>query len=115
MLRIMRVPIYHEGTFQAIVSAATRTSSCLSYAGESWEPIEESRSFGLYRLAPAGLPCIQDRVEAYELFFYRHLLERQCGADGVLRPRTQLRRGPNGALQAGRQSNSLGSGRRSRS
>jgi len=101
MLRIVRVPIYHEGTFRAIVSAATAVNSCLSYGGASWEPIEESRSFGLYRLAPTGLRCIQERVETYEIFFYSRLLEEQCGADGILRPRTRLRRGQNGALRAG--------------
>ena len=114
MLRILRVPIYHEGTFRAIVSAATTTGVCLSYAGESWEPVEESDEFGVYRPARdgGGLSLIQERVESYELFFYSRLLEGQCGTDGVLRRRTQLRRGPNRALRGGRASTGPGKGAR---
>jgi hypothetical protein len=99
--RIVRVPIYHEGTFRAIVSTALSSGSCVSYAGESWEPIEESGAFGVYRLAPAALPLMQERIENYEDFFYSRLLEGWCGTDGVMRPRTRLRRGPNRALRSG--------------
>ena len=115
MPRIMRVPVYHEGTFWAIISEATRAGVCLSYGGESWEPMEESDEFGLYRKArgSGGLPFIRERVESYELFLYSRLLGERCGADGVLRPRTtQLHRGPNRALRSGRLGSGVGQGAR---
>jgi hypothetical protein len=113
MLRIVKVPIYHEGTFQAIVSTATQAGSCVCYAGQSWEPVEESGEFGVYQLTPGGLSLIRDRVENYELFLYSRLLEGQCGTDGVLRPRTRLRRGSNRALRGGRSSSGAGTGAKS--
>lgn len=96
--RIRKVPIYHEGTFQAIVSTAHSAGPCLSYRGESWQPIEESPSFGLYLPAAARLRLIQERVDSYEFHFYSRLLQSHFGQDGTLRPHTQLRRAPNGAL-----------------
>jgi len=98
-MRIVKVPIYHEGTFRAIVSSACQAVPCLAYRGESWQAIEESRSFSVYRPAATGLRRIQERVENYELYFYSRLLEDRVGSDGILRPRTHLRRGPNGALR----------------
>jgi len=110
MPRIVRVPIYHEATFHAILSAANQAQSCLCYRGESWEPVEMGRSFSLYRLAPTGLRRIQERVDRYELFFYSRLLEERFGSDGVLRPATRLRRGPNGALRAAPPAGQFGAG-----
>ncbi len=96
--RIRKVPIYHEGAFNAIVSAAQSAGPCLSYRGRSWQPIEDSPSFGLYLPSAARLRLIQERVEYYEFRFYSRLLQSHFGQDGTLRPHTQLRRAPNGAL-----------------
>ena len=114
MPRIIRVPVYHEGTFRAIISEATRAGVYLSYRGKSWEPVEESDGFGIYRAVRGsdGLPVIRERVETYELFLYSRLLGEQCGADGVLRPRTHLCRGTNRALRSGGPSSALGQGAR---
>lgn len=97
---ITRVPIYHEGTFQAIVSAAQRARARRRYQGRWWLPLEEEPGFGLYRPSEEDLRMIQERVESYEFSFYSRLLQTSCGSDGAFRPHTQLRRAPSGALVA---------------
>ena len=99
VMRIVRVPVFHEGTFHAVLSAAQRAESCRTYRGESWEPIEETPRFGIYRRAPVGLEAVRERVETYEHAFYSRLLQERYGADGVLRPRTQVARARNGVLR----------------
>ncbi len=98
-MRIVRVPIYHEGTFRAVVIAAKRAAGCLRRGGEYWEPLQVGRGFGLYYRSPYDLTWIQDRVEDYEFFFYGRLLHGHCGRDGSLRPRTRLLRGPAGVYR----------------
>jgi len=98
-VRIVRVPVFHEGTFRAIVAAARRAGRCLRRGGEYWQPIEAGRSSGVYCRAAYDLTWIQQRVEAYELFFYRRLLQGHCGRDGAFRRRTRLLRGPTGAYR----------------
>lgn len=98
--RIVRVPIFHQGTFQAILAAVWQSGPCLRYRGQSWEPIEQGRGFGFYRRAPFGLGWIEERVEQYEFHLYHRLLQEEFGRDGLLRARTQFRLGPNGARRA---------------
>jgi hypothetical protein len=98
-VRIVRVPIYHEGTFRAVVGAAERATGCLRRGGEYWEPLKVGRGFGLYHRVPYDLAWIQDRVEDYEFFFYRRLLQGHYGRDGSFRPRTRLLRAPAGGYR----------------
>jgi len=95
----MRVPIYHEGTFRAVLLAVLRAGRCLRYGGRYWEAIETRRGFGLYCRAAYDLTWIQQRVEGYELFFYARLLQGHCGRDGTFRPRTRLLRIPGGTYR----------------
>ena len=96
-MRIVRVPVFHEGTFRALVKQALRGQRCFRYARGYWEPFITGRRFGIYRRAPDGLACIQERVEHYEFFLYSRLLTHHCGQDGALRPRSSLRRRVGGA------------------
>jgi hypothetical protein len=97
--RLVKVPVCHEGTFQAILTAALRGSRRLQYAGGYWDPVVRRRGFGLYRRSECDLAWIQQRVEEYELFFYGRLLQRCCARDGVLRPRARVLRGADGAYR----------------
>ncbi len=103
MARIVRVPIYHEGTFRAVLLAALRARRCLRHGGRYWEPIEARRGFGLYCRATYDLTWIQQRVEGYELFFYTRLLQCHFSRDGTFRSRTRLLRGPSGAYRRSEQ------------
>ena len=107
--RIVRVPVFHEGTFRAIVRAARRGGRCLRRCGEYWEPIEAGRRSGVYCRAAYDLTWIQERVDEYERFFYSRMLWAHCGPDGTLRARATLVRGGTGAY---RRSGEAGGGRR---
>lgn len=107
--RIVRVPVFHEGTFRAIVSAARRGGRCLRRGGEYWEPIQAGRKSGVYCRAAYDLKWIQERVDEYEHFFYSRLLWGHFGPDGGLRARATLVRGGSGAY---RRSSEAGGGRR---
>ena len=96
-MRMLHVPLFHEGTFRAIVRAALGAQRCVRYAGEYWEPVVTGRQFAVYRRAQYSLAWIQERVEDYEFFFYRRLLHSHCGRDGALRPRSRLLRRASGA------------------
>jgi hypothetical protein len=98
-MRIIRVPVFHEGTFQAIVAAACRAGSCITHRGGCWELIEGGRSFAFYRRAPFTLDWIQDRVEDYEFHFYSQLLHGHVGRDGLLRPHARVSRTASGAYR----------------
>ncbi len=107
--RIVRVSVFHEGTFRAIVRAAGRAGRCLRLGGEYWEPIEAGERSGVYCRAAYDLTWIQERVDEYERFFYSRLLWAHCGPDGALRARTTLVRGGTGAY---RRAGEAGEGRR---
>ena len=98
-VRIVRVPVFHEGTFRGIVAAALRAGRCLRRGGEYWQPIEAGRSSGVYCRAVYDLTWIQERVDDYEHYFYGRLLWAHCGPDGALRPRARLVRGGTGAYR----------------
>jgi hypothetical protein len=106
----VRVPIFHEGTFRALVSAAAQGQGCLRYRGDYWEPIEIGYKFSFYRRTGLSLACLQQRIESYELYFYSQLLNGRFGSDGVLRPHSRLRRGPDGAYRASHGPGSAGVG-----
>jgi hypothetical protein len=97
--RIVRIPIFHEGTFHAILRAALRAGNCLRRGGAYWEPFQVGPRFGLYYRCRYDLAWIQHRVADYEFFFYSRLLLGHCASDGSLRPRSRLRRGPGGAYR----------------
>lgn len=97
--RIVSVPVFHEGTFRAIVAAARRAGRCLRRGGEYWEPIEAGRRSGVYCRAAYDLAWIQERVDEYEQFFYGRMLGAHCGPDGALRARATLVRGGTGAYR----------------
>jgi len=100
-VRIARVPVFHEGTFRALLLTALHGLRYFRYRGRFWQPVEVRRGFALYRQAPDWLACLQQRVEEYEFFVYSQLLYGHCGRDGILRPCTHLRRGSNGAYRQG--------------
>lgn len=88
---MVRVPIFHEGTFRAIVRVALRAGRCFRYADDYWEPLYTGRRFALYCRSSFSLAWIQQRVASYEFFLYSRLLHGHCGRDGVLRPRSRPR------------------------
>jgi hypothetical protein len=96
----VRVPIFHEGTFRALVSAAAHGQQCLRYRGDYWEPVEIGYKFSFYRRTGLNLACLLHRIETYELYFYSRLLSGRFSADGAFRPYSRLRRGPSGAYRA---------------
>jgi hypothetical protein len=98
-MRIVRTKIMHESTFGLLVEAALGAEPRLRYRGRYYERIAGRSSAAIYRRSPHGLAWIQDRVEDYEFGFYQALLRNWCGPDGVIRPRTHLLRGPNGAFR----------------
>jgi hypothetical protein len=102
-VRLIRVTVYHEGTFRAIVRAALEGIGCFHHDGRFWQPVESGRGCEIYRRAPDYLDWLQQRVEDYEHFFYTRLIHDHCGQDGVLRPRAQLRRGRCGAYRRSEQ------------
>ena len=91
-MRMIRVAVYHEGTFRAIVRTALRGLGCFPHGGRLWVPLESGRGYAIYRRGPDCLDWLRQRVEDYEQFFYTRLLHGHCGADGILRPHTQLHR-----------------------
>jgi len=97
--RIVRVPVFHEGTFRALLLAALRAGRCVRHAGAYWQPIHAGHKLGVYSRATYDLTWIQERVDDYERFFYSRLLQAQCGPDDLLRPRTKLVRGAAGAYR----------------
>ena len=97
--RIVRVPVFHEGTFRAIVRAATRARRCTRYDGDYWELLSTGRHSSMYRRSQYDLAWIQQRVADYEFFLYRRLLSTYCARDGNLRPHAKLRRGGGGAYR----------------
>ena len=97
--RIVRVPIFHEGTFRTLLLAACEGLCCFRHRHRFWHPLEVGEGFGLYCLVPDPLSILQQRVEEYEFFIYSQLLNGCCGADEVLRPRTHLCRARNGACR----------------
>ena len=97
--RIVRVPVFYEGTFRAIVRAATAARACIRYDGEYWEPLRTGRHSAIYRRSPYDLAWIQQRVADYEFSLYRRLLGTRCARDGNLRPHAKLRRRGGGAYR----------------
>ncbi len=97
--RIVRVPVFHEGTFRAIVRAAATARRCIRYHGDYWEPLSTGRQSAMYRRSQHDLAWIQQRVADYEFFLYRRLLSTYCARDGNLRPHAKLRRGGGGAYR----------------
>jgi len=102
--RIARVPVFHEGTFRALLLSALEGLACFRHRGRFWQPLEVGRGFGLYQQAPDPLSVLQQRVEEYEVFFYSRLLDSHCGPDGIFRPRTHLARTADGALRPSHES-----------
>jgi len=99
-VRIVRVPVFHEGTFWSLVRAACTSSRCLRHGRERRARVASNLA-GVTADRPADytLACFQERVEEYELFLYRQLLEGCVGRDGSLRPRSHLRQGPGGVYR----------------
>ncbi|GAG09173.1 unnamed protein product [marine sediment metagenome] len=96
---MIHIPVFHEGTFRAMVLAARHGLGCFRHRGRYWEPVAAGRRFGLYREGPDWLAWIQERAEDYEIFFYSRLLHGHCGRDGIVRPRAHLRRARGGAYR----------------
>ena len=99
-VRIVKVPIFHEGTFRALVSAALHGQQCLRHRGDYWEPVETGYKFSFYRRTGISLANLQQRIETYELYFYNQLLSGHFGSDGALRPHSRLRRSRDGVYRA---------------
>ena len=98
-MRIVRVPVFDEGTFQSIVRVARHGGRCVRYQGQDWMPVEQGRRFAIYRRVPSRLAWIQQRVDDYELYLYRSLAVGHYGRDGQLRPRSRVRIGPTGVFR----------------
>lgn len=98
-MRILRTKIMHEGTFEQLVEAALGAEQCLKHRGRHYELVAGRPSAAVYRRSAHGLRWIQERVEDYESALYHALLSRSCGPDGVIRRRTKLVRGLNGAFR----------------
>lgn len=98
-MRILRIPVFHEGTFQAIVAGARRAQACISYAGTLWEPVEQEGAFVLYCRTSFDPGLILERLAHYEYHLYRRLLHEHSGPDGMLRPHTHLIRGADGTYR----------------
>ena len=98
-MRIVRVPVLHEGTFWSLVRAASVGQRCLRHGGRYWAQVAGGQGLAAYRPANWSLAWFQERVEEYEVFLYRQLLEGHVGRDGRLRPRSHLRQGPGGAYR----------------
>ena len=97
MARIVRIKVFHEGTFRALLHVAESGAGLFRYRGRTWRPIKRGYRFRFYRRAPDPLLWIQQRVEAYEFSVFSRLLAGHCGRDGVIRPHTRLIQGPSGA------------------
>jgi hypothetical protein len=89
----------HEGTFWSLVGAACAGQRWLWHGGRCWQQVAGGPGLAAYRPANCGLSWFQERVEEYELFLYRGLLEGHVGRDGRLRPRSHLRQGPGRAYR----------------
>lgn len=98
-MRIVRVKVLHEGTFESLLSAALDVGACLHYRGRYYQRIAGGRSVAIYRLSSHGLVWIQDRVEDYESGFFQHLLSGRCGRDGIIRRHASVRRAVSGAYR----------------
>jgi hypothetical protein len=101
MKRIVRVPVFHRSVYRDLVGAAVRAAGSMRHGDQYWEPIEKGRRFHLYRPAAHNLAWIQNRVEEYELSFYRQLAGGCCGRDDIVRPRTHLLRASDGTYRTG--------------
>jgi len=99
-MKIVRVPIFHEGTYRAIVRVALRGARCLHYREQYWWPMASGRGYCLFRRMASPLPLIQESVDDYEWFVYSRMLQGQIGEDGVLRPRSRLFRAASGAYRS---------------
>ena len=101
MKKIVRVPVFHRREFRELVGAAVQAAGSLRHGDCYWEPILKGRRFSIYRRATYSLPWIQERVEEYELSFYRHLAGGCCGPDNIVRPRTHLVRAADETYRTG--------------
>ena len=101
MKKIVRVPVFHRRVFREFVRAAVQAAGSVRHDECSWEPIVKGRRFRVYRRATYSLTWIQERVEEYELSFYRLLAGGCCGPDNIVRPRTHLLRASDGAYRTG--------------
>jgi hypothetical protein len=97
--RIIPTPIYHRGAFTSLLRTVEDAQGCFRYRGRWWRPVLEGRRCSICLPAPDYLASLRQRVESYEFSFYRLLAIGHVGRDGVLRPRTRLRRTPAGAYQ----------------
>lgn len=99
-MRIVRHPIFHQGTFEKILKALQQASLCHRAAGTYWEPVFRHNGVRIYRRAEYDLEWLQERVEEYEHYLYRSLAMGFCGKDGLLRPRTRnVTRAPGGGFR----------------
>jgi hypothetical protein len=98
-VRIVRIRVLHEGTFWSLVRAACESERCLRHEGRYWVQVAGGNGLAAYRPANCSLGWFQERVEEYEVFLYRQLLEGHVGRDGRLRPHSRLRQGPGGAYR----------------
>jgi hypothetical protein len=99
-MRIVRVPVFHEGTFETILRIAQEASRCLPYKGCYWRPLHRGRRFAIFTRAPFDLEWVQQRVEDYEFYIYSLLASGHYGADGHLKPRSHLHRSRTGVYRA---------------
>ena len=98
-MRIVRIKVFHQGTFEALVEAAQGAGRCLQHRGQHYERIAGGARLAIYRRSPHGLNWIRDRVEDYEFGLFLRLLSGSCGRDGFIRRHASVARGPNGAYR----------------
>ncbi len=99
-MRIVRHPIYHQGTFEKILRCLGQASLCHRAAGRYWEPVYRLDGVRIYRRAEHDLEWLQERIEEYDNHLYRSLAGGFCDKDGLLRPRTRnVFRSPGGGFR----------------
>ena len=99
-MRIVRVKVFHQGTFESLLAAALEADQCLRYRGCYYQRVAGGHRAAIYRRSPHGLAWIQDRVDDYEFALFSRLLAGHCDRSGAVRLRTTgLVRQSNGAYR----------------
>jgi len=88
MRRIVRVSVYHAGTFRAMLEVLREAEATVSYRGQYYRLLDQEGGVALYQRIFHPLHWLRMRVADYEAYMAARLAQGVIGEDGVLRART---------------------------